>query len=176
MRVSSFYFHNHTCSTYHDHQSAKGDSGLERAGQWLKVTQREEVEASRVVLPLQGPETELPPVGLLDQLTTYPRCLNRELRKMKKKEQIRSLHMLQGPHFPASSPQLGLKSSVIHPCGSPGPIFLTSMHIGESFPRVSFFLRVSLLLEEKVFFTVICVCLCRSLVEVFQRLLKLFSV
>lgn len=109
-----------TCVVGSDYHFANEEIGFERASQWLRVTQLEKVEASRV---LWGLDTEFPQARLLDRLTTYPRCLSRELGKTKKKEQIRSPDMLQGPHFPASSSQLSLEASVIHPCGSPGPAF-----------------------------------------------------
>lgn len=103
-----------------DYHFANEEIGLERASQWLRVTQLEKVEASRV---LWGLDTECPQARLLDRLTTYPRCLRRELCETKKKEQIRSPDMLRGPHFPAFSSQLSLEASVIHPRGSPGPTF-----------------------------------------------------
>lgn len=139
-----------------------------------KVTQPEEVEASHVVvLPLQGPETESPQARFLDQLTTYPGCLNHELRKMKRKEQIRSSDVFQAPRFPAS-PQLDLKacnpSMWLHRAHFPSPPCISVSHFLKFLPRLLF------LLEEKVFFTVIYVCLCRSLVEVFQRVSELFFV
>lgn len=72
--------------------------------------------------------------------------------------------------------QLGLKAPVILPVAPRGPLSLASMHISESFPQLFFFLRVLFLLEEKVPYTMIYVCLCRSFFEVFQRLSELFLV
>ena len=47
--------------------------------------------------------------------------------------------VLQGPHLPASSSQLGLEASVNHPLAPRGPLSLASVHISESFPQLFFF-------------------------------------